>query len=153
MVITPLPFWLTASTVDTGVAKSFTFKRRVKCAGILLPRVRTMTLVPCCCTSTGVLLPARSITTWPSPWEPRWKLILLIPWATFCCSITGCTVASELAELILRIKVLPSVRVVNAPALARFTVKRARSASELTSTELASAVATGIWACLRFCWA
>ncbi|WP_221175120.1 hypothetical protein, partial [Staphylococcus aureus] len=45
--------------------------------------------------------------------------------------------------------VLPSTRVVNAPASFRFTVKRERWSSEVTSTELASLVATLILDCFK----
>ncbi|SSS48259.1 Uncharacterised protein [Acinetobacter baumannii] len=50
-------------------------------------------------------------------------------------------------------KVLPSTRVVNAPASFRFTVKRERWSSEVTSTELASLVATLILDCFKPCCA
>ena len=55
--------------------------------------------------------------------------------------------------LIFKIKVLPSTRVVKAPASAKFTVKRERWASELTSIELASCVATAMLFCFKFCCA
>ena len=137
--------------VDTGVAKSFTLRRRDKWAGILFPKTRTTILLPCCFTSTGVLLPFKSMTTWPSPSEPRWKPIFEMPCSERAAA-TG-VASAGFAELIFRIKVLPSTRVVNAPASAKFTVKRERCASEVTSTVLASAVATAILPCFKLCCA
>ena len=65
---------------------------------------------------------------------------------------TGLAIAGR-AELIFRIKVLPSTRVVKAPASFKFTITRERWSSAATSTELASLVATGIELCFKVCLA
>ncbi|MND51587.1 hypothetical protein D3C80_425770 [compost metagenome] len=78
--------------------------------------------------------------------------MLEIPCADFWAATFS--VATVLpAALIFKIKVLPSTRVVKAPASAKFTVKRERWASELTSIELASCVATAMLFCFKFCCA